>query len=284
MATDRAIAIRNGGIALGLLLLGGWLVFQWKPEWFARSAVEGTPPAVASIPPPAVAPLAAGDVAVQHWVEITGASPEALMPGDVGGDCESIERAWRRTCDHLDARFPTGGSFSLSVELIDELSRSRPTVVGELHQHAAMLQNAFHLFRVVGAERLGHLSQMLGQEDLLEPAAHALYRWVAASERCSQRGAPRLSAAESSEYAAYLFQTLGGQAYLRRRTPRAEALACFYAIHSIDLAQRSGQNGQGYDPRREIPRCGQLLSGERWVLGQAYSETLERIAAEWKPR
>jgi hypothetical protein len=260
------------------------LVYQWKPEWFGRSDVDRAAAAPVPTLPPPVDPAAADAVALQRWIEITGSAPEAVVPGEVSGDCESIERAWRRTCDHLDARFPTGGSFALSVELIDEFSRSRPTVGGELLEHATMLQNAFHLFRVVGAERLVYLSQMLQQEELLEPASHAFYRWISASERCAKRGEFALSAADRSEYAAFLYQTLGGQAYLRRRAPRAEALACYYAIHAIDLAQRSGQNGQGYDPRREIPRCRELLSGKGWILGPAYSETLERISTAWEPR
>ena len=32
------------------------------------------------------------------------------------------------------------------------------------------------------------------------------------------------------DYAGFFFNTLGGQAYLRRRTPRVESLVCFYAL------------------------------------------------------
>ena len=93
-----------------------------------------------------------------------------------------------------------------------------------------------------------------------------------------------MSAQVRTEYAAYLFGTLGGQAYLRRRAPRAEALACFYAIHALDEAQRAGRNPQGYDPRGEIPRCRELLQGQEWTLGAGYVTALDAIESGWRPQ
>jgi len=281
---DKAIAVRNGVIALALLVVGAWLTYEWKPEWFVAST---DPVAVPDEPLSSTQadPVEQDDPgAAQNWNEITGATPRPIGAGGLAQDCASIEREWRQTCKHLDARFPIDDSYALSVELTEALSRSRPAVQGELLQHGLMLQNVFHLFRVVGAERMATLAQILEQEDLLEPVSHAFYRWISAGDRCAEGGAKGVSAEIRSEYAAYLFQTLGGQAYLRRRTPRAEALACFYAIHSIDLAQRGGKNSQGYDPRREIPRCRRLLMAERWTLEESYTERLDAIAAGWISR
>ena len=85
-------------------------------------------------------------------------------------------------------------------------------------------------------------------------------------------------------YSGFLFNTMGGQAYLRRRTPRTEALACFYALQVLDQAIAAGHNPEGLDPRTEIPRCRALLDSQPLVFSARYVDTLDRMARRWETR
>lgn len=93
---------------------------------------------------------------------------------------------------------------------------------------------------------------------------------------------PAPGAAE--EYAAALFQTLGGQAYLRRRAPRVEALASFWAIALLDRADRAGRNPHGVDLLPEIRRTRALVDAEPFLFRDRYLQELDRIEDRWSRR
>jgi hypothetical protein len=83
-------------------------------------------------------------------------------------------------------------------------------------------------------------------------------------------------------HAAFLFHTIGGQAYLRRRSPKVEALAGFYALQILDRAIEEKHNPHGIDPRPEIERTRRLLEGQRFVFGEQYGKNLEAMARKWE--
>jgi hypothetical protein len=85
-------------------------------------------------------------------------------------------------------------------------------------------------------------------------------------------------------YAGFFFNTLGGQAYLRRRSPRIEALACFYGLEALDGAIRAGHNPYGLDPRPEIPRCRDLVATQEFVFSERYVAELDAISRRWEDR
>ena len=71
--------------------------------------------------------------------------------------------------------------------------------------------------------------------------SQTLYRWMEVRDRCSDpedRG-PGIQA--QYDYAAFLLNSLGGQAYLRRRPARIEALAGFYALVILDRGASAGE-------------------------------------------
>ena len=70
---------------------------------------------------------------------------------------------------------------------------------------------------------------------------------------------------------------MGGQAYLRRRSPRVEALASFYALLIIDQAERAGNNPLGFDVLPEIGRTRELIDAQQFVFGEQYLELLDDI-------
>ena len=135
-----------------------------------------------------------------------------------------------------------------------------PNLDSELKSYGSILSNVFHLFRVMGRERVDLLRRVMTDNAAIdEPSTMALYRWLASRARCARSGETPITQDALYAYAGFLFETLGGQAYLRRRAPRTEALACFYALQVLDQAIENGHNPEGLDPRAEIPRCRALL-------------------------
>ena len=294
--------VRRGrllGVTLIALLLGIWIVW-W--QWDAIRRVLGEPvPAVAGptaetatpSPEPAATTAAtdARRLAEQRWAEMLGAPP--VWPADFAapGDCEQVEAELTRVCGLLDAReyiragaTPTGAC-GLARQLAEELASRPPQISSELKSYETMLDNVFHVYRTLGRRRTQLLRRIVWEEtELTEPAALALFRWSISRERCAGPRDTPLTLDALYAHAGFLFQTLGGQAYLRRRPPRTEGLIGFYALVVIDRAQAAGHNPAGVDPRPEIQRVRALLGREPLVFRDDYLRVLDEMAARWKRR
>jgi hypothetical protein len=227
----------------------------------------------------------------REWTDWTGAAP--VWPEDLASpaDCAAVEEDLLRLCARLDASGPSalaeipGGSCSLIRQVAEELARRPPKLESELRSYQSILGNVFHLYRVLGAERVELLRELLREErEHAEPLAMALYRWMASRESCARSGRTPVRAAPLYDYAAFLFQTMGGQAYLRRRPPATEALAGFYALLILDQAVESGHNPHGVDPRPEIRRTRDLLEASPLVFGDRYRTMLDEMEQRWKGR
>ena len=228
------------------------------------------------------------DEASRRWAEITGEIP--LWPADFASPerCDDVRNELARVCAAIDVRRPElrrhGGACTLIEQLGVELASAPPDLSSELRSYETLLHNVFHLFRVAGRERIGVVRRALAEQDLAEPAALALYRWAISYKRCSSSGRDALPRSSLYAYSGFLFNTLGGQAYLRRRSPRVEALACFYGLQVLDDAIRSGHNPSGLDPRPEIPRCRDLVAASDFVFKERYLAQLAAISGRWDRR
>ena len=290
----RGRSLLGGGLAAAVVII--WLAWwQWDrlieppgaPPGEAGTPVQGPP----STPAAGLAPPGPGSAVEERWIERVGSAP--VWPEDLSApqDCPAVEADLARLCRVLDAteRFRRaalpGGSCGLLQEAAVALSSRRPVLESELASHASILSNVFHLFRVVGRERLALLGgAMADNEDLAEPMALALYRWAVSRESCARSGRSPVRQAVLYDYAGFLFQTLGGQAYLRRRSSGVEALATFYALLVLDRAQGAGLNRHGIDARPEIRRARSLLAGRPLVFRERYLAILDEMDRRWESR
>jgi hypothetical protein len=169
--------------------------------------------------------------------------------------------------------------------LAEELAAHPPAIASELKSYQTMLQNVFHLSRVAGRKRIEQARRILWEEhELAEPAAMTVYRWLVSRERCSRSGRTAITTEALYDYAGFLFTTMGGQAYLRRRSPRVEGLTSFYALAVLERARESGYDPAGIDPRGEIQRTRALLAAQPLVFRERYLAQLDRMAESWKKR
>lgn len=290
----RVRSLLGGGLVFAVVII--WLVWwQWdrlvgppgEPAVDAAAAAEGPQPAPEAEPPEAD-PISA---AAERWVERVGGAP--VWPEDLGSprDCAAVEADLARLCGVLDAtaRFRQaalpGGSCGALKEAAAALSSRPPLLESELSSYSSILSNVFHLFRAVGRERIELLRGALADNgDLAEPMALALYRWAVSRESCARSGRPPVRQAVLYDYAGFLLQTLGGQAYLRRRSPEVEALTTFYALLVLDRAQSDGLNRHGIDARPEIRRARTLLAGQPLVFRERYLAILDEMGRRWESR
>ena len=230
-------------------------------------------------------------LAEERWDALTGQAP--VWPDDLTNpqSCEEVEADLARICAVLDQRdyvreaALAGGSCGLIRVVAEEFAANPPNIASELESYETILSNVFHLFRLAGRERIDLLRRIQWEEhDLAEPAAMALYRWAVSRERCARSGSTTLKPEPLYSYAGFFFTTMGGQAYLRRRAPRVEALASLYGLLIVDRAQQSGLNPAGIDPRPEIERTRAMIEAEPLVFREHYLLILDQMAERWKER
>jgi hypothetical protein len=211
--------------------------------------------------------------AERRWEALTGQPP--VWPEDLTNpqNCEEVEADLARICSLLDQRdyvrevAPAAGACGLLRTVAEELAARPPDISS------------------IGRERLDLLRRIQWEEqELAEPAAMALYRWAVSREGCARSGTTTLRPEPLYDYAGFFFTTMGGQAYLRRRAPRIEALASLYALLIVDRAQQSGLNPAGVDPRPEIQRVRALIEAESLVFREHYLIMLDQMADRWKER
>ena len=255
----------------------------------SRAAAAGGPPGrpfergpEGAVGPP-VAEVEVGERELQ-WEAILGSPPR--WPDDLNdpADCEEVERSMQQVCRALEAR-PYLHRYEdlcgLLRQVAEEVTSRPPSLTSELASYDDLVGNVFHLFRVLGRERMGVLRQLLREEEqLAEPLAMAMHRWLISRESCTKGDTP-VSLEALYDYSSFLFNTMGGQAYLRRRSPEVEALACFYALQVIDEAVGRGHNPWGVDPRPEISRCRGLVASQPLVFGDRYSDLLTGMERDW---
>lgn len=294
---DGAMRVRN--VLIAAILVGAAVLFValWKRDTLfgegqqplpsERSAPQrALPPSAAT---PAVPTPEQIDEAEQRWVEAVG-HPMAWPQQLARPACDEVDEEMETLCRALDDRprlrvAGEGSPCEFLREAALELAARPPAVSAELHSHTAMLGNVFHLFRVLGRERLGLLRDLVHDEGALaEPAAFVLYRWWISRDACDDQDAGEVGLESFYEYAGFAFQSIGGQAYLRRRPPRIEALACFYGLHGLDVAISSGHNPGGLDLLPELERCRVLVATQSLLLSGDYGAELERIAERWRAR
>lgn len=283
--STKRVALR----ALPLMLLVIVLVYLgWRT---LSPSSDTTPPESSGVVEPAVPDLPVGSAfgpLEQEWVELTGTPPEWPDDFDDPADCTAaIEelRALSSRIDQGDYAKQAGvreGTFELILDVSDALGRSAPSIGGRLDDGDAMRANVVYFLIALGPDRLAQVVKLMhSRPRMAEPLALATYRWLRAGDACPGDLAPP-SADAQYEYAAFLLQTIGGQAYLRRRSPRIEALTSFYALLLADAAVARGHNPHGLDLRAEIERSKALMETQPVVFRNQYMRILGELEERWR--
>jgi len=265
------------------------LVWMNREPWFGVGgrSIPGQDPArddAASLHQPD--PAAAMTDLEQAWTRTTGGPPvwpsELAAPSDCAEAVSDLAALARRLDQRVYVQnwsLPDGVYGLLTGSALD-LGNNRPQVTGELTRLDNVLANVSHGYLVLGRQRLERILRLIQEEpEMVEPMAMALFRWVRVRDRCGDPADRGPAVHAQYDYAAFALNSLGGQAYLRRRPARIEALAGFYALLILDRSIEEGYNPYGLDPAGEVRRYDQMLAGQNLLFGDRYREMLRQVGS-----
>lgn len=142
-------------------------------------------------------------------------------------------------------------TYALFVKNVNTLGQGYPNVAGETKSFFEMMKNVSFFFRTMGKDSVFLGQSVLNNEhDIMEPVMAAFYGWFTA-DNPQMRGRPDLKT--MYEYSDYLMNSLGGRAYLMRRSAKVRLLTMYYCVLTVDRANDQNQNYNGIDLRRQHP-------------------------------
>jgi hypothetical protein len=163
--------------------------------------------------------------------------------------------------------------------VLDKLLANPPIVTREADDLFSILNNMAHFYRVLGGQELILIKDVLDHEaDDLEEIMDTFYRWSEVNQEAGDDNLPfPLPLPGLYEYAGFFINTLGGQAYLFRRSQSVRLLVRYYAVLIIDRANQLNMNRHGIDIRRTIDTVIDELSAANGLSGR--DTYLQRLTA-----
>ena len=144
-------------------------------------------------------------------------------------------------------------SFTLYKKILGEFSANLPIPSGESLSPEIMNKNIFFLFRTIDSVDIYFMKEVLKNEaDTMEMNFDLFYKYFMLKDQCPGRENTRPSFQVLYRYAGFFLNTIGGRAYLFRRTSALRLLMTYYSILIIHDADKKGKNNYGIDIFPEI--------------------------------
>ena len=139
--------------------------------------------------------------------------------------------------------------------LATQLVNNPPVVIHETDELYTVLTNTAHFFRILGKDNMRLLRKVLKQETSdFEDIAAEIYRLSTGKEQCvSDNKRLEIPFTAAYEYAGFFLNTLGGRSYLFRRDSGTRLLVNYYAVLTLDQANKKHLNSYGLDIREQLP-------------------------------
>lgn len=133
-------------------------------------------------------------------------------------------------------------------KIIRKLSARPPIPAGEGIDPRIIIENVYYLFRILARKDLRLIEEVvLNEQDSIEFNLNMFYRWFTLGSRCPDRKNFRPSNKALYQYAGYFLNTIGGRAYLFRRSEPVRLLVTYYSLLIVHEADRAGRNDYGID-------------------------------------
>jgi hypothetical protein len=162
-------------------------------------------------------------------------------------------------------------------KLLQKLLDNPPVVIRETDDLFTLLHNTAHFFRILGKNNINVLKTILEREgDSFEKMLSAFYKLTYQPEYLKKEYSLTIPDHALSNYAGFFLTTMGGRLYLFRRDSTSRMLVSYYAIITIDRANKNGNGGHGIDLRPAIRSLIDEIEigGSQLKLKDEYLETL----------
>jgi hypothetical protein len=145
----------------------------------------------------------------------------------------------------LDPQIDTQQRFQ---QILEDLASRPPIPAGEGLDPRLTVENVYHLYRVLGNQDLRLIKAIIRREqDTLELNLHVFFEWLNVEGRCGTSQQLRLPLEVMYRYAGFFLNSIGGRAYLFRRTPKLRLLVSYYCLLILHQADQTGRNTYGID-------------------------------------
>ncbi|GAB6192420.1 hypothetical protein JCM39068_21690 [Desulfocastanea catecholica] len=185
---------------------------------------------------------------------VTDVSDRIEQQLSAGGDHQRLVAEVNAFYAHLDQQ-PYMKSFALQEasgvyfsKLVQKLVDNPPVIHRETDDMFTLLQNTAHFFRILGKENMHVIKSILDKEkNSFEQVVKAFYGLTYQPTYLKQEYALSIPPQALTDYAAFFLNTMGGRLYLFRRDSALRMLVSYYAIITIDRANKQGNGGHGID-------------------------------------
>jgi hypothetical protein len=192
----------------------------------------------------------------EKMAEAFGEAPTTVEPEVETVDCKELQKkttsffayiAGRKYMDDFQAEKNTRDLFR---QMVEELTKRRPVVVGEMKDLSSLINNVAHFYRVLGEDRIKLIVTIFDKESfLMEDAMANFYEWASLCSECEQMETPCPSIEVLYQYAGFFLNTLAGRSYLLRRDSKVRTLTTYYSVLILDRANDKSLNPHGIDIR-----------------------------------
>lgn len=169
-------------------------------------------------------------------------------------DCTQIEKDVAEFFRYLDHKkyvqhiYPDTDTFSRAREILTRLAKRPPIPAGEGIDPAMIIKNVYHLYRVLDHKDLRLIREVLrNEQDTMELNLNLLYAWLTSGEHCPDPNRFRPSMEIVYHYAGFFLNTLGGRAYLFRRSSGLRLMVTYYCLLIVHDADKRQKNNYGID-------------------------------------
>jgi len=232
-----------------------------------------------------------GEVVPQEKLnEVFGQAQAVVAPEVKTIACDELQRQVTAFFSYLDrqdyilSHELEGGTWSLFLEILNELSANPPLVTGEMKDFSSLIRNVAHFYRVLGRERVELITEVIQHEsEIIESVMETFFAWLTSGERCQDQiqGLPSLEVLY--EYAGFFLNTLAGRSYLLRRNSKIRILTSYYSVLILDKANEETLNPYGIDIRPHIDFSLYDINNQRGLIHQKkYRAALEAMKKEYE--
>lgn len=172
-------------------------------------------------------------------------------------------------------------TYAIFVKNVNTLGLGYPNVPDETKSFFEMMKNLSFFFRSMGKGNVLLVQSVLNNEnDIMEPVMAAFYGWFTA-ENPQLRGRPDLKT--MYEYSDYLLNSLGGRAYLMRRSAKIRLLTMYYCVLTVDRANDQNMNYNGIDLRLYLDTLQKDIQTQLGLINRGeYLSTLAALQIKYQ--
>lgn len=247
-----------GNLLLVLLIiilagLGYYIYFKIVKEPEKPLLIEKIPPSVEMKEPVFQEPI----TITQEKPEIFTGVIEEEPPLEVSAEedyCIQIEKNIAGFFSYLDGKqdiriMRTGkDTFYHFKQILRKLATRPPVPAGEGVYPKIIIKNMYHFFRVLDKVDILLLKEILkSEQDSMETNLEMFYTWLTLDDRCPDPERVRPSSGTLYKYAGFFLNTIGGRAYLSRRSANLRLLISYYSILIVNDADKKKANNYGID-------------------------------------